>query len=105
VQRGGRFAFGVADVRLERVAEAPIGISIGAERRENRRDGAIMQEHGHTVPVQQASIGENELLCGFDVDRHALTLGGNACRVLQKSDGSRAGRTLARRTRALHWAA
>jgi hypothetical protein len=67
----GRLAVGSADVGLQAVAEAPVGVAVGAERGEDRRGRRPVQEDRQPVAVENTGVRVDEPLGGVDVDRHA----------------------------------
>ncbi len=68
VERGSRLAVGIAHVGLEGVAEAAVGVAVGAEGVQHGPDRRPVQVHREPMALEQAGVREDEPLGGGDVD-------------------------------------
>ena len=70
-QRRSRLALRGADVGLQGMAETAVGITVGAERFEDRCHLSAAQKDGQSVTFEHSRVGKDEPLCCADVDWHS----------------------------------
>src|SRR6185295_12590800 len=72
VQRRRRLAAWATQIGLERMAEAPVGVAVAAQRIEHRLGRTVGEQQRVAVPVEQTCSAPDEALGGTLIDCHAL---------------------------------